>query len=144
MFCTDFQRPSFVEGCAFRGSLEISVEHLNTHLNGHQQFHCSRWLLRQVLRFLTAAGVPQSETNVVGGTTGPSATLLLESLQEAAYHSPHDPIASHFLRPVLTPAFQVKLGRRITLSEVIEFPWQGLSLRNRNIVRVPFFCSCGR
>lgn len=81
------------------------------------------------MRFLAAAGVQQSPTNVVGGKTGPSAKLLLESLQQAAFYSALDPIAWHFLRPVLTPAFQVKRGCRITRFDVIiEFSWKRLSV----------------
>eukprot|EP00752_Nemacystus_decipiens_P008770 g7826.t1 len=83
----------------------------------------------KVLRFLTAAGAQQSETSVVEGKTGPTATLLLESLREAAFFSPLDPVAWHFLRPVLTPAFQEALsgedgkGRRAP-GRTIE--WNGL------------------
>lgn len=86
------------------------------------------WLLRQVLRFLTAAGAQQSGTLVVGGNTAPTATSLLEKLQQAAYFSPLDSIAGHFLRPVLTPAFKVKLGHRITLLKSLSFLfWRELS-----------------
>eukprot|EP00903_Cladosiphon_okamuranus_P006300 g6178.t1 len=83
----------------------------------------------KVLRFLAATGTQTSEINIGGGKTGLTATLLLESLQQVAFYSPLDPIAWHFLRPVLTPAFQEALlgeagqERRAT-GRTIE--WNGL------------------
>lgn len=84
----------------------------------------------QVLRFLTAARAQQRETRGVGGKAGPTATLLLHSLRQAAFFSPIDPIAWHFLRPVVTPAFQVKPRNHITHFQIIETPDKGF-LRGR-------------
>lgn len=80
----------------------------------------SFWFLCQVLRSLTVAEAQQSGRGEGGGKSGPQTTLLLQSLKQAAFYSPLDPIAGHFLRPVLTEAFQVNLARYITHFDNVE------------------------
>ncbi|CBJ33221.1 calmodulin-like myosin-light chain [Ectocarpus siliculosus] len=59
----------------------------------------------KVLRYLMITGAQENARGRETGT-GLGVTLLLQSLKQAAFHPAHDPITRHFLRPMLTPAFQ--------------------------------------
>lgn len=65
-------------------------------------------LPRQILHSLTTAGGQQIGREGKA-TAGVRATTLLQSLEQAVSCAPLDPIARHFLRPILAPAFKVKI-----------------------------------
>ncbi|CAM9542999.1 unnamed protein product, partial [Ectocarpus sp. 12 AP-2014] len=62
----------------------------------------------KVVRHVMITGAQQNARGREAGT-GLGVTLLLHSLKQAAFHPVDDPIARHFLRPMLTPAFQEAL-----------------------------------
>ncbi|CAM9744831.1 unnamed protein product [Scytosiphon promiscuus] len=63
----------------------------------------------KVLHSLTVSGRQQAERGG-GAKAGPRPSILLQNLEQAASLASLDPIARHFLRPIMAPAFEEALA----------------------------------